>query len=105
MGQIELYNRIARVYDQHLSLAENSNNPDYLDAVNAQKEYMDFIVERLSGMGVEKIFSRPGTPFDDRYHETAISGGSLPRGATIKRSISPGFKNGDSVWLREKVEL
>lgn len=105
MGQIELYNRIARVHDQHLSLAESSNNPDYLDAVNAQKEYMDFIVERLSNLGVEKISTRPGTPFDSRRHETSSPNVPIPTGATVKKTLSPGFRNGDSVWLKEKVEI
>jgi len=105
MGQIELLHRISRIYEQHISIAEESNNPDYLDAVQSQREYMDFISDRLTNMGVVKISSKPGTPFDGRFHEPAVSGKPTPRGAVIRRSISPGFRFNDTVWQKEKVEI
>lgn len=105
MAQIELYNRIARVYEQHYNLAEASNNPDYVEAINSQQEYLTFIEERLTGLNIEKFSSRPGIPFDSRLHEPIGGGRPSPRGAVIKRSISPGFRYRDNVWQKEKVEI
>lgn len=99
---IGIYMNIKKMYDYHKPLSENSNNNDYIYAVDNYVDFMEMIEETLSIFGVETIVSSLDTPFDGSLHE-ANNMDFNPSTGRIQGNISPGFRYNGRVIRKETV--
>jgi molecular chaperone GrpE (heat shock protein) len=105
---LEFYNLVSDGYTSHSAKAAESNSSDYVNCVEGNlHEYLLLISDILQEAGVSEIHSEAGSAFSGKLHETLASAGANfnPQKAVIKRSIRSGFRIGEKILQKEKVEV
>lgn len=102
---IDLYNLISDNYNYHVAVSEASGNKDYINAVLNYEEFQSLLVDNLAAFGIEEIVTFPGMPFERSIHEVVNNDSFSPRSAVVKKSLRSGFKYGDIVIQKERIQV
>ena len=102
---IDLYNLISDNYNYHATVSEASGNKDYVNAVLNYEEFQSLLVDNLAAFGIEEIVTSPGAPFDRSIHEVVNNDTFSPRLAVVKKRLRSGFKYGNIVIQKERIQV
>lgn len=102
---IDLYNLISDNYNYHVTVSESSGNKDYINSVLNYEEFQSLLVDNLAAFGIEEIVTSSGMPFDRSIHEVVNNDIFSPRSAVVKKSLRSGFKYGNIVIQKERIQV
>ena len=103
---LSLFNLIADSKESVSKLAREVKCPCLNNVVDSLGAYLDMIAEHLGDYEIHPIVSQPGDRFCGKYHEAIQNEPQFdPRSAMVKSSKRMGFRWGEVVLQKERVEI